>query len=146
MVGNLHQANGAGIMTAKLKHAEAEETHYGEDEHRGFFWKGAHIHCCDECADALVDRVSFPPCGECETHPCERGLRDSEHQRKIRKIQAIIRYMTRIPTPKDTYSLIHMRLIECRDNTKLMAHRRHPQNRVKWRVSHVHEGSKNHTH
>jgi hypothetical protein len=32
-------------------------------------WHTAHKHYCHECSDKLWN----PPCGECETHPCERG-------------------------------------------------------------------------
>ncbi|MGD6807534.1 MAG: hypothetical protein ACQCN4_11315 [Candidatus Bathyarchaeia archaeon] len=32
-------------------------------------WRTASVHCCFECSDKMWK----PPCGECETHPCERG-------------------------------------------------------------------------
>ena len=32
-------------------------------------WRTAQVHYCYECSDLLWQ----PPCGECETHPCERG-------------------------------------------------------------------------
>lgn len=36
-------------------------------------WKTAAVHYCHDCADRLMDQAGFPPCGICETHPCERG-------------------------------------------------------------------------
>ena len=32
-------------------------------------WKTAHKHYCHTCSDSMWS----PPCGQCETHPCERG-------------------------------------------------------------------------
>jgi hypothetical protein len=32
-------------------------------------WRDALVHSCNTCFDRLWD----PPCGICETHPCERG-------------------------------------------------------------------------
>jgi len=61
------------ICGAELKYAEDEEMHYAEGEHQGLYWTHAIVHYCIECSDELMDKVGFPPCGECETHPCERG-------------------------------------------------------------------------
>lgn len=32
-------------------------------------WRDARVHCCYKCSDTMWQ----PPCGQCETHPCERG-------------------------------------------------------------------------
>ena len=36
-------------------------------------WRTAHKHYCHDCYDTICDKVGFPPCDKCETHPCERG-------------------------------------------------------------------------
>jgi len=61
------------VCGAELKHAADEETHYGEDEQHGFYFTHAVKHYCEDCSDELMDKAGYPPCGECETHPCERG-------------------------------------------------------------------------
>ena len=74
----------------------------------------------------------------------EKELRGSKPQKKIIKIQAIVRRMAEKPTPEDTYSLIHMKFIECRGDTRFVTHCRYIQNRVKWIVKIVlfNEGTK----
>jgi len=67
----------------------------------------------------------------------EKELRGSKHQKQIIKIQAIVRRMAEEPTAEDTYSLIHMRFIECRGDTRFVAQCRYLQNRVKWLVGRV---------
>jgi hypothetical protein len=32
-------------------------------------WRDAQVHCCFKCSDEMWQ----PPCGECQTHPCEKG-------------------------------------------------------------------------
>ena len=69
----IHGKPHCDICKQELKHAEDEETHYAEGEHQGLFWKGADVMYCEDCSDKLMDKVGYPPCGECETQPCEKG-------------------------------------------------------------------------
>ena len=32
-------------------------------------WRDAQVHCCFKCSDTLWQ----PPCGDCETYPCNKG-------------------------------------------------------------------------
>jgi len=36
-------------------------------------WKTAGKILCETCEEKILKDANFPPCDECETHPCERG-------------------------------------------------------------------------
>jgi hypothetical protein len=47
-----------------------EEEALGDIEPHGWTdWRTASVHACFECYDNMWE----PPCGECETHPCQKG-------------------------------------------------------------------------
>ena len=74
----------------------------------------------------------------------EKGLRGSKHQKQIIKIQAIIRRLANEPGLGGMPNLLNMKFIECRGDTRFVAHCRYIQNRVKWIVKIVlfNEGTK----
>src|SRR4030043_1347235 len=62
----------------------------------------------------------------------EKELRGSKHQRKIAEIQAIVRRIDKEPGLGGMPNLLNMKFIECRGDTRFVAHCRFLQNRVQW--------------
>lgn len=57
-------------------HYEIDALNEDEANAEGFCgwtdYRTAEKHFCNDCYDWICDRIGFPPCEECETHPCER--------------------------------------------------------------------------
>ena len=74
----------------------------------------------------------------------EKELGGSKHQRKIAEFQAIVRRIDKEPGLGGMPNLLNMKFIECRGDTRFVAHCRYLQNRVQWLVKIVlfNEGTK----